>query len=211
MKTISKELEQELRDDLYSLLNNKNVMMVLQSEERKKQIVEDCIKDLRMLPDSSLDPEYWLTYGYIGHIPLADLILNHLTEEEMQTWVYNYVSRYVVPHKQTYDQALQEVKNGKKKTHWMWWIFPQMKGLGKSERSRFYGILNRKQAKLFLEHPILGKNLCEITQAVLDSDKDPYEIFGADVIKFRSCMLLFASLEGAPAVFKRVLNRNRWK
>lgn len=211
MKTISKELEQELRDDLYSLLNNKNVMMVLQSEERKKQIVEDCIKDLRMLPDSSLDPEYWLTYGYIGHIPLADLILNHLTEEELQTWEYNYVSRYVVPHKQTYDQALQEVKNGKKKTHWMWWIFPQMKGLGKSERSRFYGILNRKQAKLFLEHPILGKNLCEITQAVLDSDKNPYEIFGADVIKFRSCMLLFASLEGAPAVFKRVLNRNRWK
>lgn len=211
MKTISKELEQELRDDLYSLLNNKNVMMVLQSEERKKQIVEDCIKDLRMLPDSSLDPEYWLTYGYIGHIPLADLILNYLTEEEMQTWEYSYVSRYVVPHEQTYDQALQEVKNGKKKTHWMWWIFPQMKGLGKSERSRFYGILNRKQAKLFLEHPILGKNLCEITQAVLDSDKDPYEIFGADVIKFRSCMLLFASLEGAPAVFKRVLNRNRWK
>lgn len=211
MKTISKELEQELRDDLYSLLNNKNVMMVLQSEERKKQIVEDCIKDLRMLPDSSLDPEYWLTYGYIGHIPLADLILNHLTEEELQTWEYNYVSRYVVPHKQTYDQALQEVRNGKKKTHWMWWIFPQMKGLGKSERSRFYGILNRKQAKLFLEHPILGKNLCEITQAVLDSDKNPYEIFGADVIKFRSCMLLFASLEGAPAVFKRVLSRNRWK
>ena len=185
--------------------------MVLQSEERKKQIVEDCIKDLRMLPDSSLDPEYWLTYGYIGHIPLADLILNYLTEEELQTWEYNYVSRYVVPHKQTYAQALQEVKNGKKKTHWMWWIFPQMKGLGKSERSRFYGILNRKQAKLFLEHPILGKNLCEITQVVLDSDKSPYEIFGADVIKFRSCMLLFASLEGAPAVFKRVLNRNRWK
>lgn len=211
MKTISKELEQELRDDLYSLLNNKNVMMVLQSEERKKQIVEDCIKDLRMLPDSSLDPEYWLTYGYIGHIPLADLILNHLTEEELQTWEYGYVSRYVVPHEQTYGQALQEVKNGKKKTHWMWWIFPQMKGLGKSERSRFYGILNRKQAKLFLEHPILGKNLCEITQAVLDSDKNPYEIFGADVIKFRSCMLLFASLEGAPAVFKRVLSRNRWK
>lgn len=211
MKTISKELEQELRDDLYSLLNNKNVMMVLQSEERKKQIVEDCIKDLRMLPDSSLDPEYWLTYGYIGHIPLADLIFNHLTKEELQTWEYNYVSRYVVPHKQTCAQALQEVKNGKKKTHWMWWIFPQMKGLGKSERSRFYGILNRKQAKLFLEHPILGKNLCEITQAVLDSDKNPYEIFGADVIKFRSCMLLFASLEGAPAVFKRVLSRNRWK
>ena len=117
MKIISKELEQELRDDLYSLLNNKNVMMVLQSEERKKQIVEGCIEHLRMLPDSSLDPEYWLSDGNWGHIPLADLILNYLTEEEMQTWEYNYVSRYVVPHKQTYAQALQEVKNGKKKTH----------------------------------------------------------------------------------------------
>ena len=210
MKTISKELEQELRDDLYSLLNNKNVMMVLQSEERKKQIVEDCIKDLRMLPDSSLDPEYWLTYGYIGHIPLADLILNHLTEEELQTWEYNYVSRYVVPHKQTYDQALQEVKNGKKKTHWMWWIFPQMRGLGKSERSQFYGIPDRNQARLFLEHPYLGKHLIEITQAVFDSDKTPYEIFGADVIKFRSCMKLFASLENTNKIFKQIINKNHW-
>ena len=134
MKTISKELEQELRDDLYSLLNNKKVMMLLKSEDRKKQIVADCIKDLRMLPDSSLDPEYWLTYGYIGHIPLADLILNYLTEEELQTWEYNYVSRYVVPHKQTYSQALQEVKNGKITTNSMWLIFPPIQGLGNSER-----------------------------------------------------------------------------
>ena len=210
MKTISKELEQELRDDLYSLLNNKNVMMVLQSEERKKQIVEDCIKDLRMLPDSSLDPEYWLSDRNIGHIPLADLILNFLTEEEMQTWEYGYVSRYVVPHEQTYAQALQEVKNGKKKTHWMWWIFPQMKGLGKSERSQFYGIPDRNQARAFLEHPYLGKHLIEITQAVFDSDKTPYEIFGADVIKFRSCMKLFASLENTNKKYKQIINKNHW-
>ena len=210
MKTISKELEQELRDDLYSLLNNKNVMMVLQSEERKKQIVEDCIKDLRMLPDSSLDPEYWLSDRNIGHIPLADLILNFLTEEEMQTWEYGYVSRYVVPHEQTYAQALQEVKNGKKETHWMWWIFPQMRGLGKSERSQFYGIPDRNQARLFLEHPYLGKHLIEITQAVFDSDKTPYEIFGADVIKFRSCMKLFASLENTNKIFKQIINKNHW-
>ena len=210
MKTISKELEQELLDDLYSLLNNKNVMMVLQSEERKKQIVEDCIKDLRMLPDSSLDPEYWLSDRNIGHVPLADLILNFLTEEEMQTWEYGYVSRYVVPHEQTYAQALQEVKNGKKETHWMWWIFPQMRGLGKSERSQFYGIPDRDQARLFLEHPYLGKHLIEITQAVFDSDKTPYEIFGADVIKFRSCMKLFASLENTNKIFKQIINKNHW-
>ena len=62
----------------------------------------------------------------------------------------------------TYDKALEEVKNGKKETHWMWWIFPQMRGLGKSERSQFYGIPDRDQARLFLEHPYLGKHLTQI-------------------------------------------------
>ena len=93
----------------------------------------------------------------------------------------------------------------------MWWIFPQMKGLGKSERSQFYGIPDRNQARTFLEHPYLGKHLIEITQAVFDSDKTPYEIFGADAIKFRSCMLLFASLEGASSIFKKNIYKNHWK
>ena len=110
----------------------------------------------------------------------------------------------------TYDKALEEVKNGKKETHWMWWIFPQMRGLGKSERSQFYGIPDRDQARLFLEHPYLGKHLIEITQAVFDSDKTPYEIFGADVIKFRSCMKLFASLENTNKIFKQIINKNHW-
>ena len=86
----------------------------------------------------------------------------------------------------------------------MWWIFPQMRGLGKSERLQFYGIPDRNQARLFLEHPYLGKHLIEITQAVFDSDKTPYEIFGADVIKFRSCMKLFASLENTNKIFKQI-------
>lgn len=123
---------------------------------------------------------------------------------------YWFVNRYIPVYKQTYTQALQEVKNGKKETHWMWWIFPQMEGLGKSERSQFYGIPDRGQARAFLEHPYLGKHLIEITQAVFDSDKTPYEIFGADVIKFRSCMKLFASLENTNKIFKQIINKNHW-
>ena len=60
------------------------------------------------------------------------------------------------------------------------------------------------------EHPFLGKYLIEITQAVFDSDKTPYEIFGADVIKFRSCMKLFASLENINKIFKQIINKNHW-
>lgn len=142
---------------------------------------------------------------------IRELILNELTKKEKSYICYEFINRYLPVHNQTYEQALQEVKNGKKETHWMWWIFPQMKGLGKSERSQFYGIPNREQAKLFIKHPVLSKHLIEITQAVLDNDRTPYEIFGSDVIKFRSCMLLFASLEEAPSVFKKVIYKNHWK
>lgn len=137
-----------------------------------------------------------------------------LTEEERKYLDYcnnNYfINRFIVPHKQIYEQALQEVRNGKKQTHWMWYIFPQMKGLGKSDHSQLYGIPDRHQAELYLKHPVLGNHLREITQAVLDNEKSPYEIFGTDVIKFRSCMLLFASLENDSNVFKQILNKNCW-
>lgn len=147
-----------------------------------------------------------------GHVAGTgrDEILRFLTPEEQDSICYQFVNRYLLPHKQTYKQALQEVKNGKKETHWMWWIFPQMRGLGKSERSYFYGIPNRDQAQIFLHHPVLGKHLIEITQAVFDSDKTPHEIFGNDTIKFRSCMKLFASLEDAPLIFQQILKKNNW-
>lgn len=140
---------------------------------------------------------------------VRELIYSELTKEGFYV-KYWFINRYIPVYKQTYAQALQEVKNGKKETHWMWWIFPQMRGLGKSERSQFYGIPDRNQARLFLEHPYLGKHLIEITQAVFDSDKTPYEIFGADVIKFRSCMKLFASLENTNKIFKQIINKNHW-
>lgn len=111
---------------------------------------------------------------------------------------------------ESYATALEEIKNGRKKTHWIWYIFPQMKGLGKSEISEFYGIKNREEAKEYMEHPILGGRLIEATEAVLNSPKSAYEIFGYDVIKFRSCMLLFSTISENP-VFKKVLEKYGWK
>ena len=110
----------------------------------------------------------------------------------------------------TYQKALNEVRNGRKTTHWIWYIFPQMKGLGYSEMSKFYGIRGREEAAAYIEHPILRERLVEITQAVYDNENSVYEIFGNDAIKVRSCMLLFASVSDIP-VFKKVISRYGWK
>lgn len=111
---------------------------------------------------------------------------------------------------ETYETALQEIKDGHKKTHWMWYVFPQMKGLGHSPLSEHYGILGRGEAIAYINHPILRKRLIEATQAVFDSEKSVYEIFGNDTIKFRSCMLLFASVSDEP-IFKKVITKYNWK
>ena len=109
----------------------------------------------------------------------------------------------------TYKEALQEIRNGYKKSHWIWYVFPQMKGLGKSEISEFYGINGREEANEYISNPILRKRLIEATQAVLDNKYSVYEIFGNDIIKFRACMLLFASVSDEP-IFKKIINKYRW-
>lgn len=98
----------------------------------------------------------------------------------------------------TYEEALAEVHAGRKRSHWIWYIFPQMKGLGHSARSQYYGIDGREEAKAYIEHPVLRERLVEICQAVLDSPHSVYEIFGFDAIKVRSCVLLFASVCDIP-------------
>ena len=110
---------------------------------------------------------------------------------------------------ETYQTALQEVHNGHKQTHWIWYVFPQMKGLGKSEISKYYGINGREEAYAYIDHPVLRERLVEITQAVLDSKKTVYEIFGADTIKVRDCMRLFASVSEIP-VFRQMLVKYKW-
>ena len=109
----------------------------------------------------------------------------------------------------TYKQALEEIKRGYKKSHWIWYVFPQMKGLCKSEISKFYGINGREEAYEYIANPILKKRLIEVTKAVLNNKYSVYEIFGNDVIKVRACMLLFSSVSDIPE-FKQLIQKYKW-
>lgn len=90
----------------------------------------------------------------------------------------------------------------------MWYIFPQISGLGKSEMAKFYSIANFEEARQYLKHPVLGKRLEEISSALLKhSDKSAYEILGSpDDLKLQSSMTLFSGIENAPVVFKEILH-----
>lgn len=110
---------------------------------------------------------------------------------------------------ETYATALKEIKAGHKRTHWIWYVFPQMKGLGHSHLSEFYGINGREEAEAYINHPVLRERLIEVTEAVYNSEKSVYEIFGNDAIKVRSCMLLFASVSDEP-IFKKVIAKYGW-
>ena len=110
-----------------------------------------------------------------------------------------------------YEQSLIEIQQGNLKIHcWIRYIFPQMLGLGTSKVTNFYGINGREEAKAYIEHPILRERLINLTQAVMDSDNTIYEILGIDAMRFRSCMLLFASVSDEP-IFKKVIAHYNWK
>ena len=115
------------------------------------------------------------------------------------------LERFVVAQERMYPRALEEVKNGRKVSHWIWYVFPQLKGLGHSNKSIYYGLDGIEEARAYLAHPILGARLREITTAVLQSDKTADEIFGGiDTIKLRSCMTLFNEV-AEDDLFGRVL------
>lgn len=104
------------------------------------------------------------------------------------------IDRFLEPQKTSYPIALGEIRSGRKASHWMWYIFPQLRGLGQSTSAWYYGIEDLDEAKAYLEHPVLGQRLREITWAAMDlSETDPMKVFGwPDHMKFRSCMTLFA-------------------
>ena len=119
----------------------------------------------------------------------------------------NYdLERFIEAQKYDYDGALREIRNGQKQGHWIWYVFPQIKGLGHSYNSEFFGISSKEEAKAYLDHPVLGKRLREITQALLDCDNHSADdIFGyPDVLKVRSCMTLF-DLVAPDDIFNEVL------
>lgn len=119
------------------------------------------------------------------------------------------IKRFLRAQEGVYETALAEVKSGHKRGHWIWFIFPQMRGLGKTTISYTYGIKDREEAKKYIENPILRDRLVEITQAVLDNKRSVYDIFGRDVIKVHSCMKLFASVCDIP-VFKQLMAKYDW-
>jgi len=117
--------------------------------------------------------------------------------------------RFLDAQNQVYLKALAEARNGRKETHWMWFVFPQLTGLGTSDASKYYGIADLDEAAAYLAHPVLGKHLIEISEAVLAiQGKTATDIFGTpDDLKLRSCMTLFAMVSGADPVFQKVLDR----
>ncbi|MCC9063500.1 DUF1810 domain-containing protein [Flavobacterium piscisymbiosum] len=119
----------------------------------------------------------------------------------------NDLLRFLDAQNKLYLTALSEIKKGKKETHWMWFIFPQIKGLGKSDTANYYAINDLKEATEFLEHPILGKHLIEISELFLTFRRKSADgILGdLDARKLRSSMTLFSLVENTNSVFQEVL------
>lgn len=118
------------------------------------------------------------------------------------------LERFTQAQDPVFQQALDEVRQGRKRSHWMWFVFPQLRGLGRSAMSVQYGIQNLQEAKEYLAHPVLAARLEQITRAVQESGADPDDIFGAvDYQKFVSCMTLFAIAAGPGSLFAGELER----
>jgi len=121
---------------------------------------------------------------------------------------YN-LNRFIEAQHSSYNRALSEIENGKKESHWMWYIFPQFRGLGRSETTKKYSIKSKEEAIAYLNHPVLGKRLIEITKVVLNiNSKSAYEIFGGpDDLKLKSCMSLFTLVQDKNNLFQKVLDK----
>jgi uncharacterized protein (DUF1810 family) len=117
--------------------------------------------------------------------------------------------RFVQAQEDDYDQALAEIRSGRKLSHWMWYIFPQLEGLGFSATSRRYAIKSLAEAKAYLSHPVLGRRLVQCAEATLGvQGRSALEIFGTpDDMKLHSCSTLFAYVSPAGSVFDRLLDK----
>src|SRR5579875_2988960 len=118
------------------------------------------------------------------------------------------LERFIRAQKSIYPQALAELRSGSKRSHWMWFIFPQIHGLGSSPMAVEFAISGLEEARAYLAHPVLGARLREATEAVLAVEgRSASEIFGyPDDLKFHSSMTLFASVEGE-GIFARALRK----
>ena len=118
------------------------------------------------------------------------------------------LSRFLAPQEQTFAAALAELRRGRKESHWMWWIFPQLASLGRSPTAKAYGLADLEEARAYLGHPVLGPRLIEAARAMLDHEGQPPDAIlgGIDALKLRSCATLFAAVPGAPPEFRALLD-----
>ena len=119
------------------------------------------------------------------------------------------LSRFVQAQEETYAQALRELRLGRKQGHWMWWIFPQLDGLGFSSMTKRYSIKSEEEARAYLTHPTLGPRLIECGEAILSVEgKSAREILGSpDDLKLKSCATLFSHVSRPGSVFRRILDK----
>jgi uncharacterized protein (DUF1810 family) len=118
------------------------------------------------------------------------------------------LERFVEAQARTYDQALAELRAGHKQSHWMWFVFPQLRGLGRSETSRFYGLAGLEEARAYLEHPVLGSRLRAAFEAVVAAPGAAEAILGPiDAVKLRSSATLFLRAAPGEPLFSQVLDR----
>jgi uncharacterized protein (DUF1810 family) len=117
------------------------------------------------------------------------------------------LNRFVDAQQDDFQRALSEIRSGRKRSHWMWYIFPQIDGLASSSTSKYYAIKSIEEAKAYLAHPVLGPRLLECAEAVVQVEgRSAREIFGSpDDMKLRSCATLFARVAPPGSVFERLL------
>jgi uncharacterized protein (DUF1810 family) len=119
------------------------------------------------------------------------------------------LDRFVDAQEGIYDTALAEIRSGRKRSHWMWFIFPQLAGLGRSSTAVYYAIRDIEEAREYLSHPILGPRLIECAEAALSVEgRSALEIFGStDELKLRSSATLFSRVSAPDSVFHRILDQ----
>jgi uncharacterized protein (DUF1810 family) len=118
------------------------------------------------------------------------------------------LNRFTTAQDRVYDGVLDELAMGHKTSHWMWFIFPQLRGLGTSANAKYFGIASKEEAQAYLEHLVLGARLKECVNLLLSQrNSDAHDIFGSpDDLKLRSCLTLFSAVSGDPC-FKLALDR----
>ena len=149
-----------------------------------------------------------------AHLPDASITFPYpdfpMNEDPVPATDAEKLGRFLTAQVTVYEQALDELRRGCKRTHWMWFVFPQLAGLGRSATAQFYAISDADEAKAYLRHPVLGPRLLEAADAILSAPdgRSAREILGdPDDVKLRSCATLFASISREDSIFHRLLDR----